>query len=352
MNTGITGAMMAKVGEYNIDFSIDDDHFSSILRVIDTVAPVLETHDVTRFITAKEPLKVEDFVESVNDLSAVTFSYKDAPDPEKEGAVQIIVCATDEGGNVTEKAAILTLMADREAPVILGTHDINSFLDCPISYRDGIKVTDNCDKDIRLVIDAETVNIKEEGEYKVTYSAVDRAGNETKHEITVKISKSKVDVETVNAMAQEILDAILTPDMEPLEVLNAIYYWVRGTFSYSDQDEKEDWLNAAYIGFTKHTGDCYIYTMATRALLENAGIKNMIIDTIPLRWLHYWNLVDIGEGWVHFDTTPRMAGGDFMYVDDERIQEYSNKHKNSHIYDHERFPDVLWHSDNSTEIYK
>ncbi|MBP5332221.1 MAG: transglutaminase domain-containing protein [Lachnospiraceae bacterium] len=351
-NTPITAEMLGKVGDYNIDFALNDDHFSSILRVRDTVPPVLETQDVSRFITAKEALKVEDFVVSVSDLSQVTLSCKNDPEPTKEGSRQIIICATDEGGNVTEKTALLTLIADREAPVILGTHDINSFLNCPISYRDGIKVSDNCDEDIKLNIDAESVDIKKEGEYKVTYSATDRAGNETKHEITVKISKSKVDVETVNELAKEILDSILTPDMEPLEILHAIYYWIRGTYSYSEQDEKEDWLNAAYIGFTKHTGDCYIYTMSARALLENAGIKNMIIDTIPLRWLHYWNLVDIGEGWVHFDTTPRHAGGDFMYVDDERIQAYSNKHANSHIYDHERFPDVLWHSDNSTEIYQ
>jgi hypothetical protein len=80
--------------------------------------------------------------------------------------------------------------------------------------------------------------------------------------------------------------------------------------------------------------------MTARALLDAAGIKNMVIDTAPLRYIHYWNLVDIGEGWYHFDTTPRAAGGTFLYMNDADIQEYSRNHQNSHIYDHDRFPGV------------
>ena len=64
---------------------------------------------------------------------------------------------------------------------------------------------------------------------------------------------------------------------------------------------QDDWLRAAYQGLHNRQGDCYVYQMTSKVLLDAAGIENRLIDTMPLRYLHCWNLVNIGEGWYHFD---------------------------------------------------
>ena len=181
---------------------------------------------------------------------------------------------------------------------------------------------------------------KEAGTYPIVYIATDASGNKATVNATLTVVQSAADEETVKKLAKEVIDQIITDDMSGYDKLYAIYYWVRGNIRYQDQPNLEDWLKAAYDGLKYHQGDCYVYCMTSRALLDAAGIKNMVIDTVPLRYIHFWNLVDIGEGWYHFDTTPRASGGTFLYMNDADIQEYSRNHQNAHSYDHDRFPGV------------
>ena len=80
--------------------------------------------------------------------------------------------------------------------------------------------------------------------------------------------------------------------------------------------------------------------MATKCLLTRAGITNMIISKIPGRTLHWWNLVDIGEGWHHLDTTPRKDGSRFFYLTDAELMAYSDTHNGTHHYDREQYPKI------------
>ena len=83
-----------------------------------------------------------------------------------------------------------------------------------------------------------------------------------------------------------------------------------------------------------------MYACVSKVLLDRAGIKNMDIEKIPAKSRHYWNLVDIGEGWYHFDTTPRVDHPTIFYWDDATLMEYSENHKLSHNYDHDLYPKV------------
>ena len=338
--TNISDLMMRSVGDHSIVLSYNGGDYPSILSITDTVPPTLQVHDVARFASADSPLDITDFISSFSDESEVSFTYATEPDMSVEGVQTVTIKAVDAGGNETAAAAQLTLYKDTEAPVIKGANNLFAYENGTISYRDNLLITDNCNTDIRLQINSDSVDLKHAGVYSVTYTATDKAGNASQATVSVTVLKPQVDEDAVMKMAQDVIGQITTPNMSQYDILVAIYNWVKGGFVYSEQDEKEDWLHAAYIGFTKHTGDCYIYCMTSRALLTAAGIKNMVIDTVPLRYLHYWNLVDIGEGWHHFDTTPRRAGGDFLYLDDATIKIYSDKHQNSHIYDRNRFPDI------------
>ncbi len=325
-------------GEYEIEFRQGDDKFHTILSVEDTVAPVIKTAPLTGYLTSK--LKAESFVEEAQDVTELTYRFETEPDYTKEGQQTVTIIATDRGGNTASEEAVLTLEKDTEAPKITGAMNMTAFKDHPVSYLSNVFVTDNCDEDIELQVEADSVNIKVPGTYEVVYRATDRAGNTAEVPITVTVIEESYSEETINALANEVLGKIFTPGMSDYDKLSAIYYWVRGNIAYTEMDIKDDWLKAAYYGLAMHKGDCFVYCMTSRALLNAAGFKNMVIDTVPLRYIHYWNLVDIGEGWRHFDTTPRASGGVFLYLDDASIAAYSNAHGNSHIYDKERFPDI------------
>ena len=57
--------------------------------------------------------------------------------------------------------------------------------------------------------------------------------------------------------------------------------------------------------------------------------------------MHYWNLIDIGEGWHHFDTCRRVDGSTFFYKTDAELMAYSNSHDGTHNYDRSRYPDII-----------
>ena len=331
---------MYMVGDEKIDFHFDDYAFSTVLRLKDTIPPVIEAKEsLTRAVGAA--IDPRDFIASANDATHMTFRFEKEPDMQDSSAPQeVAVIAVDEGGNETRVVSSLTLVQDTEPPVISGVKDLRVVAGDTVSYMEGISVTDNMDPNVTVDVDISQVRQKEAGVYPIVYIAVDAAGNKATAEAALTVIESGSDEATVMALARGVLDEIFTDGMSDYEKLEAIYNWCRSSIRYADQPNMEDWLKAAQDGLKLHQGDCYVYCMTARALLDAAGIKNMVIDTIPLRYVHYWNLVDIGEGWYHFDTTPRAAGGVFLYMSDAEIQEYSRNHQNSHIYDHDRFPDI------------
>ena len=96
--------------------------------------------------------------------------------------------------------------------------------------------------------------------------------------------------------------------------------------------------------FVNRRGDCYNYACMAKAMLTRAGITNMDIERIPAgNSLHYWNLVDIGDGhgWYHFDTTPRVDGNPTILLwTDAQMMEYSQAHGNCFNYDRAVYPAI------------
>ena len=125
--------------------------------------------------------------------------------------------------------------------------------------------------------------------------------------------------------------------MTPYDKVVAIYKWMKSHVSYRDGATIEDWQKAAYQGLTQHWGDCSVFQMTSRALLTAAGIENRLIDTVPYYNVHYWNLVNIGEGWYHFDTTSFYDGQNFCYIDSATLAARSAHYPRSHKFDPERF---------------
>lgn len=336
--TDLASVDTTHVGEHEIHIRADGREYTSLLKVVDTVPPVAETKDVSGYaLVGRLP---EDFVVSIQDVTDVTVSFEQEPDLGAVGTQEVGLLFTDEGANQTRMTARLTLEADTEKPVITGARDIEILVDETISYRQGVTATDNCPEGLSFEIDSSGVDTGKEGTYQAVYVATDLAGNTTSVPVTVTVKPRAYTEEQVNALADAVLADILKEDMTPLEKVEAIYNYNITHIGYIGHSDKGDWTKAAYEGLVEHKGDCYVYACTAKALLTRAGITNMDIAKIPSRTSHYWNLVDIGDGWYHLDTTPRTDHPRIFMWTEEQLMEYSNQHHGSHNYDHSLYPEV------------
>lgn len=317
---------------------VDGAEYVTMMDIVDTVPPRLQMKDVRSF--TKVSRRPEDFVETVEDVTEVSLSFQEEPDILLAGEQTVSVVATDRGGNETVKEAKLTLAVDTEFPVIEGVTDLTVYEGGSIAYKRNVTVTDNCPEELDLIVDNSAVNLSVAGEYPITYIARDASGNETTETATVIVKEQLYDIDEVYALADAVLAKILTPEMTPLEKAQAIYQYNKYNIAYINHSEKGNWVRAAYEGLAYKKGDCYVYACTAKVLLDRAGIRNMDIIKIPTRRSHYWNLVDLGEGWYHFDTTPRTDHPTIFMWTEAQLMEYSGRHYGSHNYDHSLYPEV------------
>lgn len=251
---------------------------------------------------------------------------------------------TEEENSVpTEKDTGKEETADITPPVIEGVADLTVPAGGSISYKRGVSVKDDRDENVQLIVDNSGVDLNTVGDYEVIYKAVDAAGNETVVTAIVHVttpSAENATEEMVNTKAKEVLAEITTADMGQMEVAEAIFWWCHENIAYMDGSPKGSWVQGAYAGLFDRKGDCYTYFATAKCLLTQAGIKNMDIKKVPEGTPHYWNLIDVGEGWHHFDATRRKDGNSFFYTPDAELMEYSAANADSHLYDPSQYPEI------------
>lgn len=327
-----------RLSRQDISLSVNGEVYHSVLNVVDTRPPVVQVRDVIGLTGV--PVDAADFIQAVQDATEVTAAYTEEPDFSASGKKQVSLVFTDAGGNKTYETAELTLSEDIEPPVIIGARDTVYVMGTTMSYRKNVTVQDNSGEEVPLNVDNSQVDLTREGVYPVTYSATDKAGNTASVTVKLTVLPQSYDVDEVYERADTVLASIFRDDMSEYDKLRAIYNYVKGNVGYISHSDKGDWVKAAYEGLVKKQGDCFVYASTTKVLLDRAGIKNMDIEKIPAETSHYWNLVDIGDGWYHMDTTPRKDHPTIFYWTDEQLMDYSEKHKKSHNYDHDLYPKV------------
>lgn len=330
------------VGTQEVSITADGITGTSKLNVVDTIAPEVTVKQISGWV-GKEIAPME-FAESISDVTQVTAAYVGTADFSNEGEGSAVVVFTDEGGNSVEKSVSYRLRKDTVAPEV-AVSEIDVVLGGNISYKKAVKYSDNADsrEELVLEIDKSSVDINALGTYNVKYMVTDMSGNSTTVQGVVNVLAEQpkyYDEDLVNQKADEILAQILTDDMTQREKAKAIYNWIRRNVGYVNHSEKGEWVRAAYEGLYEHRGDCYVYACTAKVLLTRAGIPNIDIEKLTVNPSHYWNLVDVGDGWYHFDATPRKDKSVFFMVTDEELKEYSQAHKNSHAYDESLYPEI------------
>ena len=299
-------------------------NFPCKLIIQDTVAPV-GTAVGQKIFSCDQMPDVNSCITGIDDVTGVTASWKDIPDMSEGGSFIATALLTDECGNETVVEVPFEVTKDSEAPVIEGAEDLEAYIGDSISYREKIVVTDDYDENPILEIDTSNVDLNEPGKYEVIYTARDFSGNESSVTVKIKLSRKPegyVEPEVVYAAAKEILDSITEPGMTDEEVALQIVWWCRYNIRFILRTNSNSWTEAAYNAFTTRTGNCYSTVYAVKALLDVAGIENMIIERYPYQTAtHFWNYVHINGQWYHCDATWREGYDSyfFMYTTEELL---------------------------------
>ncbi len=326
-----------KPAVYPVELEVGGKSVTGKIEVVDTTPPRAEVKN--QQIWKGENIDAKLFLDRIEDVSEVTTAYKEAPDFNQLGKQNIILVLTDSWGNKTELAASVTVREDTEPPVIMGASNKRVYIGDSISYRNGISVSDNKDKNLTFQVDNSKVNLKKEGTYEVTYTAADTSGNKVTKKIEVKVERFVVSEDMLNELCDEVLGKITKKSMSKRETAHAIYKWIKQRIDYSGSSDKSDWMAEAYRGMTNGAGDCFTYFAAAQALLTRAGIDNMEVNRVGGRTRHYWNLINCGEGWYHFDSCPTRDKHDGFMMTDKQTEEYTElRGNNYYTFDRSLYP--------------
>ena len=332
---------MNKPGDYEVAINIAGKEYISVLHIVDTVAPVVEVREAE--IYTDETLETSDLVVSIDDVTETTVNFVNTPDFTRPGVQNVPILITDEGGNSVQVFAKVEVLADTEAPIIEGVQELTVKAGGSVSYKRDVTVTDNHDENMVLVVDNSEVNLNKVGDYTVIYSAEDNAGNRTEITTVLHVLPAGVEGATediVYAEADAILAEIITEDMSQYEVAETIFHWINQNIANVETSPQTTWVEGAYRGLFERKGDCFVYASLSKCMLDRAGIPNMIIMFSNSRMTHYWNLIDLGEGWYHWDVIRRTSGLYFFYVSDAELMKYSNAHNGTHAYDPSQYPEI------------
>ena len=299
-------------------------NFPCVLTIVDTVAPTGEGIPQSIFACQEVPDALS-CVTNIQDVTDVTAAWYEVPDMSRGGRYNTYVVLTDAVGNQTYVGVPFDVTLDSTAPVIKGYQDLQVYIGESIAYKKNIILTDDYDSSPVLDVDVSKVDLNTPGKYDVTYIAKDFSGNESTVTVKLKVSKKPkgyVEPDVVYAEARKILDEITEPGMTQEEVALQIVWWCRYNIRFNLRVQSSSWTEAAYNAYTKRIGNCYSTVYAVKALLDVAGIENMIIERYPYQTAtHYWNYVKLNGQWYHCDSTWRKDYDSyfFMYTTSELL---------------------------------
>ena len=333
------GEGLTQPGLHQIMMSNSIGTYTVAVIIKDTVAPVLVLQDMTVFVG--DTLTIESLVVSCEELSEVTYTIENMPDTSLEGSYTVAVVATDASGNEARGEAVINVISDTEPPQIFGVKDITITKGSSVSLRSGVSAVDNRDGEVAVQVDSSTMNTSEPGTYPIYYTATDAAGNIST--ITAYLTVSNITTDTLNSLADGVLKYIVNDDMTQREKAWAIYTWCVNNIRYSTRTSylMGNFVEGAYSGFTTRSGNCYIYYAVASTLLTRVGIENIEIQRDNPNSPHYWNLVNMGGEWYHFDTCPHFSGHSLQcfLLTDAEVREYSeNEVEEYYSFDSSLYP--------------
>ena len=316
-----------------------------ILRIEDHTGPTGEPIPQELYLNWKMP-EPKECIADLFDLSGIAkvVYTEGTPKFTNGGMFQVSISATDVYGNTTLFQVPFNMIDDHTPPVIKGVHDLTlEGNPDQLNFFAGVTVTDDYDPEPVIKVDESLVNYGKGGTYDLVYKAIDKAGNisTAKCKLTINMPVEEEEETTSNtssetgtyyvgdgdpyALADSIVSGLRRGS--DVETARAIFNWVHDTLWFRLLSGTPDYEDAAYRGFTRHSGDCFVYYSCCKMLLDAAGIPNMRIERYPQYNgnIHYWLLVKLNGEWYHCDATEGYndhPGVWFMCTDDEINDKY------------------------------
>lgn len=264
-----------------------------------------------------------------------------------------------------ETTVTLSNVSMSAAPEIYGVIPIAVYEGSSVAYKDGVYVVDDTDDDPTLEIENDEVDLTTPGVYTVTYVATDNDGNVTRQSTTLTVLEGTetVSEDVIYALADSIINTIITDDMTEAQKCLAVYKYLHA-INYVDIVHSEDWMQNAYGMLQNREGDCFGYYSAARLLLTRLGYDVMEVRNNN-NYVHYWCLVSIdgGSTWWHFDACCWSWGEDgvLCLVSDNYLSTFTRRHLTSdgrliHAWDKTSYPatpeEDFWTEEEREVIYE
>ena len=287
----------------------------------------------------------ENIEKNIQTLTPTVEPTKAALTPTAEPTKAVLTPTAEPTETIVTPTAEPTKTPDVQAPVIEGLSDKTVYTGETISYKKGIKVTDDTDDDVTLEIDTSLVDLDTPGEYTVTYTATDAAGNVTRESITVLVLILDSKEAEVDRLADVLLKKLITEDMSKWDICYKLWNWCRTNIQYAySAGDRSSVYAGAYEGLHDRAGDCYAYYATFTVLLQKCGIETIEVRRVGGESNHWWNLVNLGDGWYHCDSSPRKKGHTYkcFMQTDAQIQEYTDFYKekpNYYAFDGSLYPE-------------
>lgn len=248
-----------------------------------------------------------------------------------------------EGHSVTVSVEIV----DTTPPTINNVKDITVFEGDSVSYKKGVKLTDNSNGEVSLSIDNSDVDLKHEGEYVVTYTATDASGNSTTAEADVVVLdlSEQEKVKRVNQKIDQVVKKLVKDGMSKWDTCYQLWNWCRTNIRYSHSaGDRSSIYAGAYEGLYEGSGDCYAYYAAFTLLLQKCDIETIEVRRVGGTSNHWWNLVNLGDGWYHCDSSPRRSGDPYkcFMQTDAQVLAYTKTYPekpNYYVFDTTLYPE-------------
>ena len=341
-----------EVGTYQIKIDKNGTQLPFTLTVQDTTPPKITVKEPASF-SLNQIIKVEDVLAVVDceDKNDVTFLLSGLPDTSQncEGTLQLV--ATDAAGNSTTCDVNYGVYGDCTPPVISGMKTMRTIRYVNIDTMHDITAVDETDGPVPVEVKMPSnFNIKKEGDYTVTYTAKDSAGNVAEETAVLRVISNDDILDTLTEedvlrMGYYINNTLLAPvngkELTEKEKARKIYFQVQNHIKFKDNSDEYPWhINAALV-LQRGYGDCRNYCGYAKMLYTCAGFENMVVEHTPespTAAKHFWNLVKIDGEWWHCDSTPRIIEQIFFMWTDAQMDAYSKKDGNCFERDRSLYP--------------
>ena len=254
---------------------IADLFLDNILPTIDVVPPEITLLGDNPIEFTQGETFADPGVEAVDDVDGdLTESVEITEDLDMNvpGEYTVNYEVADNSGNITTETRKVVVLEDNEAPVITLNDDTPIELEVGETYEEpGATAEDNVDGDITDDIEITgEVNTNKVGDYTITYTVSDAAGNETVKERQIKIiSAEKKDPKPENE--SDDLNNQNTNNGEPNKDNNDKHHYKNGSDS-SGKDLNEPIKGKDTSSLANNKGDMLPHTASTMPLFILIGI--------------------------------------------------------------------------------